>query len=112
MHFKNYFSIYDLFVPLHRDVGVVHNFKSVRPFDTLVICSIGTLAYALANFSKVIGVKTNPTFLYLGCFRSCLYQERSWNSQGEIGAGKIVLILEQGIRGLPFVNACAVRRVQ
>ena len=44
------------------DVGIVDNFKSFRPFETIVVHTIGTLAYALAQSAKFIGVKFIPIF--------------------------------------------------
>ena len=55
-HFKNYFTICDLFAPLHKDVGIVDNFKSIYNFDALVVWYIGNLDYALEQSAKFIGV--------------------------------------------------------
>ena len=44
------------------------HFKSVYPFDLLVVWSIGALAYALIQSDKFIGVRFIPNVLILGMF--------------------------------------------
>ena len=66
--FTDYFSICNLLSPLHRDVGVVDNFKIIRPVDALVVWYIKNITYALAQLAKSIGVQLIPIFLTLGMF--------------------------------------------
>ena len=66
--FTNYLCIGDLFPPIHRDVSVVNDSKFFHTPDTLVVWSIGSFAYALAQSSELIGVKFIPNFLILGMF--------------------------------------------
>ena len=54
----------------------MYGFKSVCPFDELVVLYIDALAYSLAQLAKYIGVKLILNFLILGMFPQLSVFER------------------------------------
>ena len=68
VHFTNHLFIGDLIFPIHRDFSVSNKFKSFRPPDSLVVCSISYFTYPLAQASQFIGVRRIPDPLVFGMF--------------------------------------------
>ena len=68
VYFTNYFFICDLSANIHRNFIIVDNFKRVCPFGALVVWDINSLAYALAQSAKFLGVQFIPMFLILLMF--------------------------------------------